>query len=62
MEITNELLTQFFDVLLPHLNKVQRRVAVGAVSVMLVPGNKTRTATAAHMRVVTQLSKLREKL
>ena len=54
MEIDNESLTQFFDVLLPHLNKVQRRVAVGAASVMLVPGNKTRTATLVHMRVVTR--------
>jgi hypothetical protein len=49
MEINDESLARFFDVLLPHLNEVQRRVAVGAASVMLGPGNKTRIAAAAHM-------------
>ena len=60
MEINDESLARFFDVLLPHLNELQRRVAVGAASVMLGPGNKTRIAAAAHMSRNTVIKAERE--
>ncbi len=60
MEISDKSLARFFDVLLPHLNEVQRRVAVGAASVMLGPGNKTRIATTAHMSRNTVIKAERE--
>lgn len=60
MEINEESLARFFDVLLPHLNEVQRRVAVGATSVMLGSGNKTRVATAAGMSRNTVIKAERE--
>ncbi len=49
MEVTAEGLARFFDVVLPHLNEVQRRVVAGAMSEMLGRGGKTAVATASGM-------------
>src|SRR5215207_2978088 len=42
-----EALARFFDVVLPHMNEVQRRVVVGGASEMLGRGGKTAVATAS---------------
>lgn len=49
MEVTPEALARFFDVVLPHLNEVQRRVVAGASSEMLGRGGKTAVAAASGM-------------
>ena len=49
MEVTPEGLARFFDVVLPHMNEVQRRVVAGAVSEMLGRGGKTVVAAASGM-------------
>ncbi len=49
MEVTAEGLARFFDVVLPHLNELQRRVVAGASSEMLGRGAKTAVATASGM-------------
>jgi transposase len=49
VEITQESLARFFDVVLPHMNEVQRRVVAGAASEMLGRGGKTAVATASGM-------------
>ena len=49
MEATVEELGEFFSVVLPHLNEVQRRVAVGAMARALGRGGKTRVAEASGM-------------
>ena len=49
MEVTSEGLARFFDVVLPHMNELQRRVVAGAVSEMLGRGGKTAVATASGM-------------
>ncbi len=49
MEVTPEALARFFDVVLPHMNEVQRRVVAGAASEMLGRGGKTAVATASGM-------------
>ena len=49
MEVTTEGLSRFFEVVLPHLNEVQRRVAAGAMAEMLGRGGKTRVAEASGM-------------
>jgi len=49
VEVTGDSLARFFDVVLPHLNEVQRRVVAGATSEMLGRGGKTAVATAAGM-------------
>ena len=49
MEVTPEGLARFFDVVLPHMNEVQRRVVAGTVSEMLGRGGKTAVATASGM-------------
>ena len=49
MEITDESPARFFGILLPHLNELQRRVAVGAMADVLGPGNNIRVATATQM-------------
>ena len=41
MEVTPEALARFFDVVLPHMNEVQRRVVAGAASEMLGRGGKS---------------------
>ncbi len=49
MEVTAEGLARFFEVVLPHMNELQRRVVAGAVSEMLGRGGKTAVATASGM-------------
>jgi len=49
VEVTPEGLARFFDVVLPHMNELQRRVVAGAASEMLGRGGKTAVATASGM-------------
>ena len=49
MEVTEEALARFFEVVLPHMNEVQRRVVAGATSEMLGRGGKTAVASASGM-------------
>ena len=49
MEVTSEALARFFDVVLPHMNEVQRRVVAGAVAEMLGRGGKSAVAAASGM-------------
>ena len=49
MEVTPEALARFFEVSLPHLNEVQRRVVAGAASQMLGRGGKSAVAVASGM-------------
>jgi hypothetical protein len=44
-----EGLARFFEVVLPHMNEVQRRVVAGAMSEMLGRGGKTAVALASGM-------------
>lgn len=63
MEITDESLARFFGILLPHLNELQRRVAVGAMADVLGPGNNTRVATATQMTrntIIKAVSEVRD--
>ena len=49
MEVTSEGLARFFEVVLPHLNEVQRRVVAGAASEMFGRGGKSWVAEASGM-------------
>jgi hypothetical protein len=49
VEVTEEALARFFEVVLPHMNEVQRRVVAGATSEMLGRGGKTAVASASGM-------------
>ena len=49
MEVTDEALARFFEVVLPHMNEVQRRVVAGAAAEMLGRGGKSAVATASGM-------------
>ena len=49
MEVTPEALARFFEVTLPHLNELQRRVVAGAAAQMLGRGGKTAVAKASGM-------------
>jgi Rhodopirellula transposase DDE domain len=49
VEVTPEALARFFDVVLPHMNEVQRRVVAGGASEMLGRGGKTAVAAASGM-------------
>ena len=49
MEVTEEALARFFDVVLPHMNEMQRRVLAGAAAEMLGRGGKTAVASASGM-------------
>ena len=49
MEVTEEGLARFFEVVLPHTNELQRRVVAGAMSEMLGRGGKTAVAVASGM-------------
>ena len=49
VEVTPEGLARFFEVVLPHLNEVQRRVVAGASAEMLGRGGKSRVAQASAM-------------
>jgi hypothetical protein len=52
VEVTGEALARFFEVVLPHMNEVQRRVVAGAVSEMLGRGGKTATASGMSRNTV----------
>lgn len=47
MEASGEELREFFAVVLPHLNEVQRRVVAGSMAKMLGRGGKTAVAEAS---------------
>ena len=49
MEVTPSGLARFFEVVLPHMNEVQRRVVAGAASEMFGRGGKTAVAVASGM-------------
>ena len=49
MEVTPGGLARFFEVVLPHMNEVQRRVVAGAASEMFGRGGKTAVAAASGM-------------
>jgi len=49
VEVTEEALARFFEVVLPHMNEVQRRVVAGAMAEMLGRGGKTAVAAASGM-------------
>lgn len=49
MEVTEEGLARFFEVVLPHMNEVQRRVVAGATAEMFGRGGKTAVAAASGM-------------
>lgn len=49
MQVTDQGLERFFEVVLPHLNEMQRRVVAGATAQMLGRGGKTRVAEASGM-------------
>jgi hypothetical protein len=49
VEVNAEALARFFEVSLPHLNEMQRRVVAGAASQMLGRGGKTAVAAASGM-------------
>jgi len=49
VEVTADGLARFFDVVLPHMNEVQRRVVGGAAAEMFGRGGKTAVAVASGM-------------
>ena len=49
VEVTADALARFFDVVLPHMNEMQRRVVAGATAELLGRGGKTAVATASGM-------------
>jgi len=49
VEVTPEALARFFDVVLPHMNELQRRVVAGAAAEMLGRGGKSAVAAASGM-------------
>jgi transposase len=49
VEVTEEALARFFEVVLPHMNERQRRVVAGATAEMFGRGGKTAVATASGM-------------
>lgn len=49
MEVTPAGLACFFEVVLPHMNEVQRRVVAGAAAEMFGRGGKAAVATASGM-------------
>ena len=49
MEVTDEGLARFFEVVQPHMNEVQRRVVAGAMAEALGRGGKTAVALASGM-------------
>jgi Rhodopirellula transposase DDE domain len=49
VEVTPDELARFFEVVLPHLNELQRRVVAGASAEMFGRGGKTAVATASGM-------------
>ena len=49
VEVTPGGLARFFEVVLPHMNEVQRRGVAGAASEMFGRGGKTAVAVASGM-------------
>jgi len=49
VEVTPDGLARFFEVVLPHLNELQRRVVAGAAAEMFGRGGKTAVAAASGM-------------
>jgi len=60
VEVTSEALARFFDVVLAHMNEVQRRVVAGAAAEMFGRGGKTAVATASGMSRNTVIKAERE--
>jgi hypothetical protein len=60
VEVTGEGLARFFDVVLPHMDEVQRRVVAGAMAEMLGRGGKTAVAEASGMSRNTVIKAERE--
>jgi hypothetical protein len=60
VEITGEGLERFFEVVLPHMNELQRRVVAGAAAEMLGRGGKTAVAAASKMSRNTVIKAERE--
>ena len=49
MEASRDELARFFEVVLPHLNELQRRVVAGAMAEALGRGGKTAVAECSGM-------------
>ncbi|MGH7922561.1 MAG: hypothetical protein ACREQM_21860 [Candidatus Dormibacteraceae bacterium] len=60
MEVAGEGLARFFDVVLPHMKEVQRRVVAGAASELLGRGGKSAVAEASGMSRNTVIKAERE--
>lgn len=60
MEITEEHLARFFEVVLPHMDELQRRVVAGAAAEMLGRGGKSAVAAASGMSRNTVIKAERE--
>lgn len=60
MEVSEEGLARFFDVVLPHMDEVQRRVVAGAMAEVLGRGGKTAVAEASGMSRNTVIKAERE--
>jgi hypothetical protein len=53
VEITEEGLVRYFEVVMPHMNEVQRRVVTGAMSELLGRGGKSAVALASGLSRTT---------
>jgi transposase len=60
VEVSDEGLARFFDLVLPHMDEVQRRVVAGAMADMLGRGGKTAVAEASGMSRNTVIKAERE--
>ncbi len=60
MEVAAKKPARFFDVVLPHMNEVQRRVVAGAAAEMLGRGGKSAVADASKMSRNTVIKAERE--
>ena len=60
MEASRDELARFFEVVLPHLNELQRRVVAGAMAEALGRGGKTAVAEASGMSRNTVIKAERE--
>ena len=54
MEITEEGLTRYFEVVMPHMNELQRRVVAGATAELLGRGGKSAVALASGLSRTTE--------
>jgi hypothetical protein len=60
VEVSRDELARFFEVVLPHLNEVQRRVVAGAMTEALGRGGKTAVAESSGMSRNTVIKAERE--